>query len=127
MLIEILKSKIHRATVTSKNIHYVGSITVDEKLLKAAGMRENEKVHVFNLNTGSRFETYLIKGKAGSGQICINGAASRLAESGDLVIMISYGFMDEKQANVFMPKVVYVDAKNKIKKVTGKEKPNSKY
>jgi aspartate 1-decarboxylase len=119
MLVEILKSKIHRATVTDKNLEYEGSITVDEGLMAAAGIVENEKVHVLNLNNGSRFETYVIKGKKGSGSICVNGAAARLAEKGDRVIIVSYGFVDQAQTPVIKPKIVKVDMKNKIIKKKG--------
>lgn len=117
MLVEILKSKIHRATVTDKHLEYEGSITIDEGLMRSAGIFENEKVHVLNLNNGTRLETYVIKGKKGSGEICVNGAAARLAEKGDVVIIVSYGFMDEKDAPGFRPKIVKVNQKNKI---TGK-------
>lgn len=113
MLVELLKSKIHRATVTDKNLEYEGSITVDEGLMMTAGIAEYEKVHVLNLNNGSRFETYVIKGKKGSGDICINGAAARLAEKGDKVIIVSYGFMDAAEASRCRPKIVKVDARNK--------------
>ena len=99
MLVEVLKSKIHRATVTDKNLEYEGSITIDAGLMAAAGICENEKVHVLNLNNGSRFETYVIKGKKGSGAICVNGAAARLAEKGDRVIIVSYGFVDAAEAS----------------------------
>jgi aspartate 1-decarboxylase len=114
MLVEILKSKIHRATVTDKNLEYEGSITIDEALMNAAGICENEKVHVLNINNGSRFETYVICGKKGSGAVCINGAAARLAERGDKVIIVSYGFVDSKETAKVKPKVVKVNEKNKI-------------
>lgn len=114
MLVEVLKSKIHRATVTDKNLEYEGSITVDEGLMSGAGICENEKVHVLNLNNGNRFETYVIKGKKSSGSICINGAAARLAEKGDKVIIVSYGFVDSAETLKVKPKIVKVDAKNKI-------------
>jgi aspartate 1-decarboxylase len=114
MLVEVLKSKIHRATVTDKNLEYEGSITVDAALMAAAGISEHEKVHVLNLNNGSRFETYVIKGKKGSGDVCVNGAAARLAEKGDRVIIVSYGFIDSSETSKMKPKIVKVDAKNKI-------------
>jgi aspartate 1-decarboxylase len=116
MLVEVLKSKIHRATVTDKNLEYEGSITIDEGLMNAAGICENEKVHVLNLNNGSRFETYVIKGKKGSGAVCINGAAARLAEKGDRVIIVSYGFVDSSETSKMKPKIVKVDANNKNKR-----------
>jgi len=115
MLVEILKSKIHRATVTDKNLEYEGSITIDEALMAAAGILEYEKVHVLNLNNGSRVETYVIKGKKGSGDICINGAAARLAEKGDKVIIVSYGFVDSSETSKAKPRIVKVDANNKKK------------
>jgi len=114
MLIEILKSKIHRAVVTDKNINYEGSITVDGILLEKAGIYEGEKVHVYNVNNGVRFETYVIKGKKNSGEICINGAAARLAEKNDIIIIASYGFIDEKDINKHKPKIVKIKDKNKI-------------
>jgi aspartate 1-decarboxylase len=116
MLIEMLKSKIHRATVTDKNIEYVGSITIDEALLKAANIRVNEKVHVFDLNNGERFETYAIKGRKNSGEVCVNGAAARLVETGDKIIIVSFAFMEEYEADSFRPKMVKVSERNKAKK-----------
>jgi aspartate 1-decarboxylase len=116
MLVEMLKSKIHRATVTDKHLEYEGSITIDEGLMRAAGIIENEKVHVLNLNNGTRLETYVIKGKKGSGQICVNGAAARLAEKGDIIIIVSYGFMDEKDVPRFKPKIVKVNRANRVLK-----------
>jgi aspartate 1-decarboxylase len=118
MLVELLKSKIHRATVTDKNLEYEGSITVDAGLMAAAGISEYEKVHVLNLNNGSRFETYVIRGKKGSGDICVNGAAARLAEKGDKVIIVSYGFIDSSETAKIKPRIVKVDGKNEI---TGKK------
>ena len=114
MLVEILKSKIHRATVTDKNLEYEGSITIDGGLMAAAGIFGNEKVHVLNLNNGSRLETYVIKGKKGSGDVCVNGAAARLAEKGDTIIIVSYGFVDSSEVSRAKPKIVKVDAKNRI-------------
>lgn len=114
MLIEFLFSKIHRATVTDANLNYVGSITIDETLLKAANMKEWQKVEILNINNGERFQTYIIKGKADSGQICINGAAARKAEIGDKVIVVSYAHLDEKEQIGFEPTVVLVDDNNKI-------------
>lgn len=107
MFIERLKSKIHRATVTQANLQYVGSITIDENLMDGAGIIEGEKVAIVNNNNGARFETYVIKGERGSGCICVNGAAARLVEVGDIVIIISYGYMDFEEAKTFEPKVVF--------------------
>ncbi len=107
MLIERLKSKIHRATVTEANLQYVGSVTIDENLMDAAGIIEGEKVAIVNNNNGARFETYVITGERGSGCICVNGAAARLVSVGDIVIIISYGLMDFEEAKTFEPKVVF--------------------
>jgi len=114
MLVNMLKSKIHRATVTGKDISYEGSITVDEKLLAAAGILEHEKVQVLNINNGSRFETYAIKGTPGSGEICLNGAAARLAEKGDIVIILAYVWLEENESKNFKPQIVHIDEKNNI-------------
>ena len=114
MNIEILKSKIHRATVTEANLHYVGSITVDEALMEAANLIENEKVQVLNVNNGERLETYVIKGAKGSGVICLNGAAARKAAVGDTVIILSYASMDFEEAKTFKPAIVFPDAENKL-------------
>ena len=109
MQIEVLKSKIHRATITEANLNYVGSITVDEELLEAANMIAGEKVQVVNANNGERLETYIIKGKRGSGCICLNGPAARKAAVGDVVIIISYALMDFEEAKNFQPWVVFPD------------------
>lgn len=114
MLIEFLFSKIHRATVTDANLNYVGSITIDETLLKAANLKEWQKVEILNINNGERFQTYIIKGKAGSGQICINGAAARKAQIGDKIIVVSYALLNENEQKGFEPTVVLVDDKNNI-------------
>ncbi|MBE6299206.1 MAG: aspartate 1-decarboxylase [Bacteroidales bacterium] len=115
MLVEILKSKIHRATVTEANLNYIGSITIDEALMNAAGIMENERVHIVNNNNGARFSTYVIKGEKNSGVVCLNGAAARLVQPGDTVIIMAYAMMDEKEALEFKPKVVFPEAKtNKI-------------
>ena len=115
MMIEVLKSKIHRVTVTDANLNYVGSITVDEDLMDAANLIVNEKVEVLNINNGERFETYVIKGERGSGMICLNGAAARKAEVGDIVIILSYALMDFEEAKTFSPAIVIPDtATNKI-------------
>ncbi len=114
MLRTMMKSKIHRATVTDANLDYVGSLTVDADLLKAVDILPHEKVHVVNINTGARFETYAIEGKAGSGTLCANGAAARLVQRGDLVIVIAYGRLEDAEARAFVPKVAFVDSKNRV-------------
>jgi aspartate 1-decarboxylase len=114
MLRAMFKSKIHRATVTEANLNYVGSITIDSDLLAAADMLEYEQVSVVNVTTGARFETYTIAGQAGSGVICLNGGAARLAHPGDIVIIITYGQFDERELAAFKPKVVLVDGQNRI-------------
>jgi aspartate 1-decarboxylase len=116
MQIEILKSKIHRATVTEANIHYVGSITIDVELMKAANIIEFEKVHVLNINNGERIETYVIQGKKGSGVICLNGAAARKFVPGDIVIIASYAMMDFEEAKKFKPFLVFPDQNNRLPK-----------
>lgn len=112
----MLKSKIHSATVTDANLKYKGSITIDSKLLKATDILPGEKVQIVNLNNGSRVETYVLEGKADSGTVCMNGAAARWAAVGDKVIIISYGLMDDKEAQSSRPKIVFVDENNRIKK-----------
>ena len=107
MMIEVLKSKLHLVTVTEANLNYMGSITIDEDLMDAAGMIAGEKVQVLDNNNGERFETYIIKGKRGSGCICLNGAAARKVQVGDTVIIISYALMDFEEAKTFQPKVVF--------------------
>ncbi|MBI5218551.1 MAG: aspartate 1-decarboxylase [Bacteroidia bacterium] len=115
MYIEILKSKIHKVTVTETNLHYAGSITIDEELMIAATLIENEKVQIVNLNNGERFDTYIIKGDAGSGVICLNGPAARKAVVGDIIIIISYAAMDFEEAKSFKPFLIYPDtATNKL-------------
>lgn len=110
----MFKSKIHRATVTEANLNYVGSITIDSDLLKAADMLEYEQVSVVNVTTGARFETYTIAGPAGSGVVCLNGGAARLAHPGDVVIIITYAQMSEAELQGFKPTVVLVDGQNRI-------------
>ena len=114
MMIEVLKSKLHYVTVTEANLNYMGSITIDEDLMDAAGMIAGEKVQVLNNNNGERFETYIIKGKRGSGCICLNGAAARRVQVGDTVIIISYALMDFEEAKTFQPRIVFPE-NNKIK------------
>ena len=114
MLRTMMKSKIHRATVTQADLHYVGSVTVDQDLLDAADLLEGELVHVVDITNGARLETYTIAGPRGSGVIGINGAAARLVHPGDLVILIGYGQMETAQAREFRPSVVFVDPENRI-------------
>jgi aspartate 1-decarboxylase len=110
----MLKSKIHRATVTGSDLHYVGSITVDQDLLDAADIREHEQVHVVDVDNGARFETYTISGERGSGEICINGAAARLVHNGDTIIVISYAEYAEEELDSYVPRVVHVNRDNEI-------------
>ncbi len=114
MFIEVLKSKIHRVVVTQADLHYIGSITLDEDLMDAVGIIENEKVHVVNINNGERLETYVIKGPRGSGVVCLNGPAARKAQKGDVVIIISYAMMEFEKAKEFKPYIVFPDENNKI-------------
>lgn len=114
MQIQVLKSKIHRAKITQADINYRGSITIDQDLLDAANLIENEKVQVVNVNNGERFETYIIKGGRGSGVICLNGPAARKAVVGDIVIVISYATMDFEEAKKFVPSIIFPDDNNKL-------------
>ena len=115
MFIEVVKSKIHRVTVTEANLNYIGSITIDEDLLDAANLIANEKVSIVNNNNGERFETYIIKGERGSGVVCLNGAAARKAQPGDIIIVMSYAMMDFEEAKTFKPSLVFPDtATNKL-------------
>jgi len=115
MLIEVLKSKIHRVSITGANLHYVGSITIDEDLMNAANVIENEKVQVLNLNNGERFETYVIKGERGSGEICLNGAAARKVLVGDIIIIMSFALLDFREAKTFKPSIIFPDTQtNKL-------------
>ena len=122
MYIEMLKGKIHRATVTQAELDYVGSITVDVELLKAAGILEYEKVQIVDINNGARFETYTIAGEAGSGIICLNGAAARCVQKGDKVIIMAYAQMTPEEASENPPSVNFVDDENKISRVSRYEK-----
>ena len=110
MMIEVLKSKLHRVRVTQANLNYVGSITIDEDLMEAANMIEGEKVQILDINNGERFETYIIKGERGSGCICLNGAAARKVAVDDLVIIVSYALLDFEEAKTFKPWVVFPDS-----------------
>lgn len=116
-----MKAKLHRATVTEANLNYVGSITIDEDLLDAVDMLPNEKVQIVNNNNGARFETYIIPGKRGSGVICLNGAAARLVQEGDKVIIISYGLIEEANVRSHQPKVAVLDEHNTIVDMLGLE------
>jgi|TARA_B110000459_G_scaffold194488_1_gene233988 aspartate 1-decarboxylase len=116
MLVEVLKSKIHRVTVTQADLNYIGSITIDENLMDAANMIEGEKVQIVNINNGERLETYIIKGKRGSGNICLNGPAARRVAVDDIVIIISYAQLDFEKAKLFKPTIVFPETStNKIK------------
>lgn len=114
MLVEFLNSKIHRATVTDANLNYVGSITIDETLLKAANMQEWQKVEILDVNNGERFQTYIIKGEPNSGKICLNGAAARKVQPGDKVIIVTYGYFTPEEVKAHKPTIVIVDDNNKI-------------
>lgn len=107
MQIEVVKSKIHRVTITEADLNYIGSITIDEDLMDAANIIENERVHIYNINNGERFDTYVIKGKRGSGKICLNGAAARLVQVGDVVIIVSFASMDFEEAKNHKPTVIF--------------------
>ena len=117
MFIEVVKSKIHRITVTEANLDYMGSITLDEDLMDAANLIANEKVSIVNNNNGERFDTYIIKGERGSGVVCLNGAAARRVQKGDIIIVMAYALMDFEEAKNFKPAIVFPDtATNKVVK-----------
>ena len=122
MTITMLKAKIHRATVTQAELDYVGSITVDMDLLEQAGILEYEKVQIVDVNNGSRFETYTIAGERGSGVMCLNGAAARMGQTGDKIILMAYAQVTPEEASELRPTVLFVDEKNKVTKVTNYEK-----
>lgn len=121
MFREMMKSKIHQATVTEANLYYVGSITIDRDLMDEADILPNEKVQIVNNNNGARFETYVIPGERNSGVICLNGAAARLVQPGDQVIIISYSWMEETKAMTYQPKILFMDKNNRIKEKVGGE------
>ena len=123
MQISMLKSKIHRAVITQAELNYVGSVTIDEELMEAAGLCEYEHVHIVNVNSGSRIETYVIAGERSSGVICLNGAAARSGQKGDTVIIMSYAAMSPEEASNHRPKVVFVGEKNEIIKSADYEQP----
>jgi len=115
MFVEVLKSKIHKASITGANLYYVGSITIDEDLMDAANIIDNEKVQVLNINNGERLETYVIKGERGSGEICLNGAAARKVVVGDVIIIMSYAILESQEAKLFKPTIIFPDTKtNKL-------------
>ncbi|MGN6638602.1 MAG: aspartate 1-decarboxylase [Mucilaginibacter sp.] len=114
MIIQVLKSKIHRARITQAELNYVGSITIDEDLIDAANIIPNERVQIVNNNNGARFETYVIKGERGSGTVCLNGATARLAQVGDIVIIMSYAYMEAEEAREYKPLLVFPDIDNKL-------------
>ncbi|MDE5738202.1 MAG: aspartate 1-decarboxylase [Oscillospiraceae bacterium] len=122
MQLSMLKSKIHRAVITQAELNYVGSITIDEDLMESAGIYEYEHVHIVNINSGSRIETYVIAGERGSGVICLNGAAARSGQKGDKIIIMSYANMSPEEIACYCPKVVFVDDNNKIIKIADYEK-----
>ena len=113
MLVEVLKSKIHRVKVTQAELHYVGSITMDEDLMEASNIIAGEKVQIVNINNGERLETYVITGERGSGEVCLNGPAARKVQVGDIVIVISYALMDFEEAKSFKPTIIFPDSKNR--------------
>lgn len=110
----MLKSKIHRATVTDTNLHYEGSLTLDEELMEASNILEHEQVDIYNISNGQRFHTYVIKGKRGSGEVCLNGASARLGSRGDLIIICSYALCDEKEILNYRPVIVHLNSENQI-------------
>lgn len=122
MLLNMLKGKIHRATVVQAELDYVGSITIDEELLRASGINEYEQVQIVDINNGSRFETYAIAGEPNSGMICLNGAAARMVSVNDKIIIMAYAMMDENEVKDNPPKVVFVDDDNKVQRITRYEK-----
>ncbi|MFP3887131.1 aspartate 1-decarboxylase [Priestia filamentosa] len=126
MRLTLMKSKIHRATVTEANLNYVGSVTIDEEILESVGLLPNEKVQVVNINNGERIETYAIKGERGSRVICLNGAAARLFQPGDLVIIIGYADMEEEEAKVHKPKVAIMGDNNVIEEMITDENHGEK-
>ncbi len=121
MLVNLMKGKIHRATITEANLNYVGSITIDRNLMDLAGLYPNERVQIVDNNNGNRLETYVIEGERGSGKICLNGAAARLVVPGDNVIIIAYTWIDEREAYQHTPKIVFVDENNRPVEVASEE------
>ena len=121
MFLTLMKSKIHRAVVTEANLNYVGSITIDEDLMNQADILNNEKVQIVNNNNGQRFETYAIPGERGSGTICLNGAAARLAHPGDIIIIMAYAIMDKEEAKAFKPRIVLLNNNNLVSEIKDEE------
>jgi aspartate 1-decarboxylase len=121
MFVTMMKGKIHRARVTEANLNYVGSITIDEDIIEAVGMLPNEKVQIVNNNNGARLETYIIPGERGSGVVCLNGAAARLVQEGDVVIIVAYAMMSEEEAKQFTPRVAIMNEHNTIVDMIGLE------
>ena len=122
MIMTMLKGKVHRATVVQAELDYVGSITIDEALMDASGICEYEQVQIVDINNGQRFETYVIAGERNSGMICLNGAAARMVQVGDKIIIMCYAGMSSEEMNGYAPKVVFVDDENKVKRITRYEK-----
>ena len=122
MIMTMLKGKVHRATVVQAELDYVGSITIDEALMEASGICEYEQVQIVDINNGQRFETYVIAGERNSGMICLNGAAARMVQVGDKIIIMCYAGMSSEEMNGYAPKVVFVDDENKVKRITRYEK-----
>lgn len=127
MLVNMFKSKIHRAVVTEANLHYVGSITIDQELMEQSGILEGERVQIVNNNNGERFETYVIVGERHSGVICLNGAAARLVQKGDTVIIMAYCWLEHEEAKTFKPRVLFVDEQNKPFELTDHECHGDQY
>ena len=125
MMIQVLKSKIHRVKVTESNLHYIGSVTIDEDLMDAANLIENEKVQIVNNNNGERLETYVIRGERGSGMICLNGAAARFFHQGDKVIVMAYCLIENSKAPVHKPKIALIDSNNKVSQLIDHEDANT--
>ena len=125
MLRTVMRSKIHRARVTNANLNYVGSITIDEDILEAVGICANEKVQIVNNNNGARLETYVIPGERGSGDMCLNGAAARLVQKGDVVIIVAYGMVSDEELVSHEPVIAIMDEKNQITELIGKEPANT--
>ncbi|MGV3488113.1 MAG: aspartate 1-decarboxylase [Tuberibacillus sp.] len=121
----VMRSKIHRARVTDANLNYVGSITIDEDIMDAVGIAPNEKVQIVNNNNGERLETYVIPGKRGSGDICLNGAAARLVQKGDIVIIVAYGVVSDEELRTHQPIIAIMDENNHIAELIGKEPANT--
>lgn len=121
MMLTMMKSKLHRATVTEANLNYIGSITIDQELMEAVGILPGEKVQIVNNNNGMRLETYAIAGERGSKVICLNGAAARCVQQGDIVIIIAYALMEQKEAEIFQPKVAFLDSENNIMAMQGEQ------